>query len=490
MHGTSAALPRRTLLTALAVAGAAGTTLMAGGPRAVAATGGKTGTGGGASTGGGGSMPSPGKIAAEIRDEFLHGWNGYKQYAWGHDQVLPVSGGSNEFFADGYPVGLSIIEALDTLYLLGLDHELAIAKKWVTTELDLNIDADFHVFEAIIRVVGGLISGYLTTRDRKLLELAVDAADRLMPAFTKSPTGMPYTQCNMATGAVSGSTPPLAEIGTNILEFGILSKLTGDGKYYAAAKKAFRAALSQRSEIGLLPTYFDVETGRPTDGSSQAPNPPVDSFYEYLWGGWVLFGDRDLLKWWNETTKAILKYQSVKVGGDLWFRQVDYATGAETGTSASELGSFYAGLLGKAGDLTAARGYYDGWTGVLDRYPVLPEEIDYSTGKVTSASNNLRPEYVNSSFDLYQTTRDPRYRATAYQYFVGMRDNLRVPGGYTIANDVTTSPMQLGDLTQAYWFSENMKYLYLTFADTPRYDYRTGYLSTEGNIFRGVRRTG
>ncbi|WP_235215582.1 glycoside hydrolase family 47 protein [Phaeacidiphilus oryzae] len=431
-------------------------------------------------------MPSPAKIAAAVREEFLHAWNGYKKFAWGHDQVLPVSGGYNEFFADGHPIGLSIIEALDTHYLLGLDQELAISKKWITSELSLDIDADFHVFEAIIRVVGGLLSGYMTTRDSKLLDLAVDAADRLMPAFTKSPTGMPYTQCNMATGEVHGNTPPLAEIGTNILEFGMLSKLTGDSKYYDAAKKAYRAAMTQVSPIGLLPTYLDVETGLPTDGTDQAPNPPVDSFYEYLWGGWTMFGDRELLTWYRQTTAAILKHMAVRSGGHLWFQQVDYKTGKPTGSSASELAAFYAGLLGKGGDLTDGDAYYDSWTSVLDKYPVLPEEIDYSTGAVTSASNNMRPEYVNSSFDLYQKTRHPKYRATAYQYFIGMK-NLRVANGYTIANDVTTSPMQLGDLTQAYWFSENMKYLYLTFADTPRYDYRTGYLTTEGNIIRGVR---
>jgi mannosyl-oligosaccharide alpha-1,2-mannosidase len=483
MHSIPAALPRRSFLSALAVAGATGAGLLAGGPRASAATRSTTGPTALSAD----AMPSPAQIAAAVRAEFLHGWNGYKKFAWGHDQVLPVSGGYNDFFAEGHPIGLSIIEALDTHYLLGLDEELALSKKWVTGELSLDIDADFHVFEAIIRVVGGLLSGYLVTRDSKLLDLTVDAADRLLPAFTKSPTGMPYTQCNMATGEVHGNTPPMAEIGTNILEFGMLSKLTGDAKYYDAAKKAYRAAMSQRSGIGLLPTSLDVETGLPTDRTDQAPNPPVDSFYEYLWGGWALFGDRELLDWWRQTKAAMFQHMAVKSGGHLWFQQVDYQTGAPVGTAASELASFYGGLLGKAGDLTDGDAYYDSWSAQLDRHPVLPEEIDYATGAVTSPSNNMRPEYVNSSFDLYQKTRKQKYRTTAYQYFLGMRDNLRVADGYTIADDVTTTPMRLGDLTQAYWFSENMKYLYLTFADTPRYDYRSGYLSTEGNILRGVR---
>ena len=31
--------------------------------------------------------------AADVKAEFLHAWNGYKQYAWGHDELLPVSEG-------------------------------------------------------------------------------------------------------------------------------------------------------------------------------------------------------------------------------------------------------------------------------------------------------------------------------------------------------------------------------------------------------------
>ena len=72
--------------------------------------------------------------------------------------------------------------------------------------------------------------------------------------------------------------------------------------------------------------------------------------------------------------------------------------------------------------------------------------------------------YNTKAFDLWRLTHDDFYKRTAYQYFTGMRDNLRVAGGYTIAGDVTTSPMTLGDYTPAYWFAENQKYLYLTFA--------------------------
>ncbi|TKA10377.1 glycoside hydrolase family 47 protein [Actinacidiphila oryziradicis] len=424
--------------------------------------------------------------AAQVRAEFLHGWNGYKKTAWGHDEVRPVSGGTNEFFVAGQPIALSVIEALDTLYLLELDDDLRTSCDYLEQHLDLDIDGNFHVFEAIIRVVGGLLSGYLVTRRPKLLDLAREATDRLLPAFTKSPTGLPYTQVNMRTGAVSGNTPPLAEIGTNILEFGVLSQLTGDQKYYQAAKTAYRETMRRISPLGLLGTSINVETGAWADETDTAPNPPVDSFYEYLWGGWELFGDRDLLNWYRQTTDALLRRQAVTVDGNLWFRQVDMNTGATTGTRSSELAAFYAGLLAMGGDPAHGEAYYRSWSAVMDHYPVLPEEIDYTTLAATQKGNQLRPEYANSSFNLFQLTGGQEWRDTAWKYFQGMK-NLRVDGGYTIADDVTVAPFALGDLTPGYWFAENMKYLYLTFADSPRYDYRTGYLSTEGKLLRGVR---
>ena len=467
---------RRGMLGALAAAGGLSLAGGLGGPSRAAA----------ASAGSNPRMPPAKVAAAEIKTEFLHAWNGYRKFAWGHDQVNPVSGTASEFFVDGHPIGLSIIEALDTLYVMGLDQDLADGVAWIEKNLDFDIDGDFHVFEAIIRVVGGLLAGYLATGNKKLLALTVDITDRLLPAFTKSPTGMPYQYVNLRTGAVSGNTPPLAEIGTNILEFGVLSRVTGDPKYYAAAKKAYRSAIAKRSSIDLLATYLNVETGAWADGTDQAPNPPVDSFYEYLWGGWALLGDRDCYNWYQRLNGALTKYAVETYNGNVWYKQVDFTTGKLTGRTQSELASFYSELAAAGGQLALGEAYYRSWTAVLDKYPVLPEEIDYTTFAATAKGNQFRPEYVNGSFDLYFQTHDPYFATTAYQYFQGMKNNARVANGYTIIDDVTTAPMVLGDLFPAYGFAENFKYLYLIFANSPRFDSRDFYLSTEGKILKGM----
>ncbi|HEY3606472.1 MAG TPA: glycoside hydrolase family 47 protein [Pseudonocardiaceae bacterium] len=89
---------------------------------ALLAAGGLAAVGGfGRPAGAAGLVRPPATAATQIRNEFLHAWNGYKQFAWGHDEVHPVSGTFSEFFVAGHPIGLSIIEALDTLYVMELD---------------------------------------------------------------------------------------------------------------------------------------------------------------------------------------------------------------------------------------------------------------------------------------------------------------------------------------------------------------------------------
>ncbi|WP_042393042.1 glycoside hydrolase family 47 protein [Streptacidiphilus carbonis] len=466
-------LSRRTVL-GTAVAGTAVTALLPGTATAAAPASGST-------------HPTDRAAAAEVHAEFLHGWRGYTAHAWGYDEVCPVSRRHHDFFAAGHTFGLSMVEALDTLYLMGEDAELARSCDWIEAHLDPAQNCQVQLFEAVIRLVGGLLAGHLATGRASLLARARELSDRLLPAFTKSPTGIPYTHVNLRTGAVSGTAVPLAEACTNVMEFGLLSDLTGDGRYFDASMRAYRAVISRRSSLGLLGSTIHTETGRWIDATAVAPNPPVDSFYEYLWGGSALLGDRQLGSWYRQLTAAIIKHQAVAVGGRLWFRSVDSATGeAAGGTAQSELGAFYAGLLAKGGDLKRGQSYFRTWSDVLARYPVLPETVDPASLAAVDKGSRLRPEYANAAFDLWRLTGDAGYKRAAYRDFAGMRANQRVAGGYTVSEDVTVRGTRPGDLTPAYWFAENMKYQWLMFSATPRFDYRSGILSTEGKVLSGL----
>ncbi len=436
-------------------------------------------------------MPQPSTVAAQVREEFLHAWNGYKRFAWGADEVAPLSGKPKNFFVPGHSFGLSIIEAMDTLYVMGLDDELASCVEWLRSHLDFDVDANVQMFEAVIRMVAGLTTGYYATGERFLLQGAVDLADRLLPCFTKSPSGAPYRYANLKTGAVSDPKSNLAEIGSNVLEFGDLTRLTGDRKYIEASMNAFSAVMKRKSPLDLLGTSFHVEKGEFIGSDDVAPDEPVDSFYEYLWGGWQLLGIAQCREWYHELTRALLEYKVTHVDGNLWFKTVDYTTGLPTGdASSSELAAFYAELVAKGGDRAVGEAFYDSWTRALDRYALIPEVLFYPDLSIIDPRHWLRPEYPNSAFDLWFLTRDPKYRATAYRYFTALRTHCRTASGYTVLTDVRTRPMTQGDYFPAYAFSENFKYLYLMFADAPRFDASGYYLNTEGKILRGMLRGG
>ena len=74
-------------------------------------------------------------------------------------------------------------------------------------------------------------------------------------AFQTS-SGMPYGTVNLARGVSPSETPVTctAGVGTFILEFAALSRLTGDPQFETAARHALLALWNTRSEIGLVPS--------------------------------------------------------------------------------------------------------------------------------------------------------------------------------------------------------------------------------------------
>ena len=56
-----------------------------------------------------------------VVDAFRHSWQAYRTYAWGHDELLPITKTYTEWFG----VGLTLIDSLDTMYIMGLDEGLA-----------------------------------------------------------------------------------------------------------------------------------------------------------------------------------------------------------------------------------------------------------------------------------------------------------------------------------------------------------------------------
>jgi mannosyl-oligosaccharide alpha-1,2-mannosidase len=427
-------------------------------------------------------------LAADVRREFQWAWQGYVAKAWGKDEINPVSGTSQSFFVEGHDLGLSLVEALDTLWTMGLDAEFQAGVDWVKANLDFDVNGEAQVFETNIRLVGGLISAHLACGDPVLLAKAKDLADRLLKAFDASPHGLPWRYVNLKTGAVRDPETNLAEIGTYITEFGVLGQLTGDDRYFKIAKRAMKHALDRRSKIGLMAANIDARTGEFTSRAASI-DVYADSFYEYLWDAWALFGDEDCKRWAQECTAAQLAHQAKRYDGRLWFPMVDFETGAVLNTAQSELAGYYAGLLGQVGHKAEGDDYLASFTELQASFGVIPESIDIASRQPRRKHTGLRPEYADACLNLWLLDRNDRYRALAAIHYREMKTTSRAAFGYTALKDITTRPMTQGDNCPGYWWSEQMKYYYLLFSDTPRIDYGTLQLSTEANVLRGFRRS-
>ena len=107
-----------------------------------------------------------------VVNAFRHAWSGYRKYAWGKDEFKPVSRTSNEWLG----LGTTLVDSLDTLWLMELTDEFAEARKWVAEKLELNQSRLVNLFDVTIRILGGLLSTYHLTGDRLFLQKAVSYA--------------------------------------------------------------------------------------------------------------------------------------------------------------------------------------------------------------------------------------------------------------------------------------------------------------------------
>jgi hypothetical protein len=418
------------------------------------------------------------RLAGRVREEFLHAWGGYKQYAWGHDGLKPLSKAPQDWYA--HSLLMTPVDALDTMVLMGLDEQATEARELIATKLSFDQDMDVKHFEVVIRLLGGLLSSYQLTGDERLLKLAQDLGDRMQPAFD-TPTGIPYVNINLHTGKGVGIDSNPAESGTLLLEYGMLSKLTGDPKYYDKAKRALVATYERRSKIDLVGERFDSLTGKWTSTSSHM-GARIDSYYEYLWKCAKLFGDKDCQAMWTPSIAAANRYYLDDVDGKLWSGQVDMATGKRTGSEYGALDAFYPGLLAYSGDVEHAARLQDSSFAMWNLHGIEPEVYDYRAKKVTYGGYPLRPEIVESTWYLYRATGDRKYLAMGRKLFEDFVKHCRTEAGYAAIKDVRT--MEQADDMESFVLAETFKYFYLLFAPSGTLDMDKVVLNTEAHPLR------
>lgn len=101
----------------------------------------------------------------KVVEAFKHAWKGYKAHSWGQDELKPLSKTSSSWFN----LGLTIVDSLDTIYLMNLKEIFAEARDWVANSLSLDSDRYNNLFEITIRIMGGLLSAYHLSGDEMFL---------------------------------------------------------------------------------------------------------------------------------------------------------------------------------------------------------------------------------------------------------------------------------------------------------------------------------
>ena len=415
------------------------------------------------------------KLAQEVKQEFIHAWNGYKKYAWGHDVLNPIS----KSYRDWYGVSLYMtpVDAFDTMILMGLKEEAKEAKELVFENLSFDQDISVQTFEITIRMLGGLLSSYQLDRDKRFLNLAEDLGTRLLPSFD-SKTGMPYRYVNLKTGEIKGNISNPAEIGTLLIEFGTLSKLTANPVYYNKAKKALVEVYKRRSKIGLVGSTINVDTGEWENTDSHISG-GIDSYYEYLLKCSILFGDEDFKSMWETSIKSINKYLPDSVNSGFWYGHSDMNTGKRTSTTFGSLDAFFPACLALSNDLKRAERLEASCYKMWNLEGIEPEQLNYKTMEIISPQYFLRPEIIESAYYLYHYTGDEKYLKMGETFLKALLKYCRTSEGFASLKSVITK--EKADDMESFFFAETLKYFYLLFAPPNTLNFNKIIFNTEAH---------
>lgn len=420
-----------------------------------------------------------------------------------------------------------------------------------------DLDSKVQVFETVIRGVGGLLSAHLFAigelpilgydpkaqqagggdertanddplelapirwpngfdYDGQLLRLALDLAQRLLPAFYTE-TGIPYPRVNLRHGIPFYINSPLHEFtdaeraeaanreitetcsagaGSLTLEFTVLSRLTEDPRFEQAAKRAFWEVWGRRSDIGLIGNGIDAERGSWV-GPHSGIGAGMDSFFEYAFKSHILLSGHGMpnatgsrrqssAKWldpntihepllpelhtadafletWHQAHASVKRYIYTDRNHYPYYSNSHRATGQPYTMWIDSLGAFYPGLLALAGEVEEAIEANLVYTALWTRYSALPERWSFRENNVDSGIGWWpgRPEFIESTYYIYRATKDPWYLYVGEMVLKDIKWRCYAPCGWAGLQDVRTGEKQ--DRMESFFLGETTKYMYLLF---------------------------
>ncbi|GMT22061.1 hypothetical protein PFISCL1PPCAC_13358, partial [Pristionchus fissidentatus] len=458
----------------------------------------------------------------KTREMFYFGYDNYMEWAWpadeldpihctgrGHDHARPDNININDVLGD---YSLTLVDTLDTLVVMGDERSFKQAVRLVIDTVTFDKNTTVQVFEATIRVMGSLLSAHLIASDEsrllgdffipdydgELLDMARDLAVRLMPAFEGTRTGLPYPRVNLQRGVLPGTINETctAGAGSLLLEFGLLSRLTGDPSYASLARRINRILWKMRNaQTGLLGNVVDIQSGAWL-GHLSGLGAGLDSFYEYMLKAFIMFGEKEDLEMFNESYANIQNHlrrgrvacTGTARGEHPIYVNVDARDGSTANTWIDALQAAFPAVQTLAGDVEEAICHHMLYYGIWKKYGVLPERFNWITKSPDVAFYPLRPELAESTYHLYRATKNPFYLHVGAEILESIDHVTRVQCGFATVHDVNTR--ELEDRMESFFLSETIKYLYLLFDDANPVNVHAERLifSTEGHLFPVAKR--
>nr|XP_019014344.1 uncharacterized protein I206_00426 [Kwoniella pini CBS 10737]OCF53125.1 hypothetical protein I206_00426 [Kwoniella pini CBS 10737] len=463
-------------------------------------------------------------LKAEAASLFKHGYEGYMKYAYPADELRPLTCGPLYRDPDPNNVGINDIHAnvsmtlLDVLSSLPVIHPSAFPKavKLVAETVSFDQDVKVQVFEMTIRALGALLSTFQllddlpddpaeqyiklhldendhddswiwpsrkdTTIDLKqykgrILELAYDLGKRLLPAFEPI-TGIPYARVNLRKGVLKGESIETctAGAGSLLLEFALLSRLTGDSRFENLAHQAYLAIWNRRSPQNLLGNTIGTHGHWLAPGMSGV-GAGMDSYFEYGVKAGVMLDDDTYYDIFYDSYAAIQTY--VRTTDGFIYRPVQTRLLQPASPSTIDsLSAFLPAMQVLAGDVESAIKSHLVFWNLWRKYDAMPESFLWQERKVEWTGYPGRPEFIESTYYLYQATKDPFYLRVGEKILHDLKTRTKTKCGFATLKNVMTGEQE--DRMESFMLSESLKYLYLLFADIPFPNSNTVF-TTEGH---------
>ena len=421
-----------------------------------------------------------------IKNAMKFAYNNYETYAFGHDEVLPQTKGYNDNWGG---IGTTMIDSLDTLWLMDLKEEFWRARDWVRDTLEHH--GSVSVFETTIRSLGGLLAAYDWSGDTAFLIKATDLGERLFKAFA-APSGIPFSQVDLTSGRGSyvgwtGGNAILSELGSLQLEFRYLAKATHRTEFATKSEAVFDMLSKMKGIHNGLYSYFikakSADQGPVFANDRLTFGAMSDSVYEYMLKVWLQGGKTEPL-YRDMYDKAMtgmheeLLQQSTPSG--LWY--IADKNNGVLDHKMDHLVCFMGGLLALGAytdplgltsdraqrDLTTARAltytcyqmYARMNTGISAEFVQFTPGNDFAIGR-GAPHYLLRPEAVESFFILNQLTGDPIYREWGWEVFQALERYCKTDIAYGSLHNVADTDAAPENKMESFFLAETLKYLYL-----------------------------